>query len=239
MNNNLRHLSLFTGYGGMDIALERAFGAETVAVSDINKGANKILDYRYPNIPNLGDVTKVDWSEWVGKVDIISGGSPCQDLSAAGNRLGMTEGTRSNLWVAMRDAIATIKPTLVVWENVRGAFSARAESAISPLEYCEGCVGTPPPGTRRKHRRDQPHLRALGRVLGDLSDLGYDAWWYGLRASDVGAAHHRFRVFVFAVKRESLLDARHRARCAEPGDEGVVNADDNGRAARSSWRLPT
>lgn len=194
----LRHMSLCTGYGGIDIALERAFGAETVAVSDIDPGACKILAHRYPHVPNIGDMTTVDWREWVGKVDIISGGTPCQDLSSAGRRRGMTEGTRSNLWVAMRDAIATIKPALVVWENVRGAFSATADSDLEP---CAGCVG---------ERTGEPVLRALGRVLGDLSDLGYDAWWYGLRASDVGAAHHRFRVFVFAVRADA--DERGRER---------------------------
>ena len=198
----LRHMSLCTGYGGIDLALERAFGAETVAVSDIDPGACKILAHRYPHVPNIGDMTSIDWSEWVGKVDIISGGTPCQDLSSAGRRRGMTEGTRSNLWVAMRDAIATIKPALVVWENVRGAFSATADSDLEP---CAGCVG---------ERTGEPVLRALGRVLGDLSDLGYDAWWYGLRASDVGAAHHRFRVFVFAVR---------------------ADADDSGRS--SEWWL--
>ena len=209
----LRHMSLCAGMGGIDIALERAFGAETVAVSDIDPGACKILAHRYPHVPNIGDMTAVNWHEWVGKVDIISGGTPCQDLSSAGRRRGMTEGTRSNLWVAMRDAIATIKPALVVWENVRGAFSATADSDLEP---CAGCVG---------ERTGEPVLRALGRVLGDLSDLGYDAWWYGLRASDVGAAHHRFRVFVFAVKRESVLDPGHRSRCAEWGHE---LSDDNG-----------
>lgn len=181
----MKHMSLCTGYGGIDMALAEVFGAETVAVADIDKGACKILAHRYPNVPNLGDITTTDWSQWVGKVDIISGGTPCQDLSHAGRRAGMTEGTRSNLWVAMRESIATIRPALVVWENVRGAYSAAADSE---LESCPGCVGD----------GSGVHLRALGRVLGDLSSLGYDACWYGLRASDVGAAHHRYRVFVFA-----------------------------------------
>ena len=215
----LRHMSLCTGYGGIDLALERAFGAETVAVSDIDPGACKILAHRYPHVPNIGDMTTVDWNEWVGKVDIISGGTPCQDLSSAGRRRGMTEGTRSNLWVAMRDAIATIKPALVVWENVRGAFSATADS---DLESCAGCVG---------ERTGESVLRALGRVLGDLSDLGYDAWWYGLRASDVGAAHHRFRVFVFAVDASSdAIGGRLRrlAREARRGEVGRAVATGRG-----------
>lgn len=76
----------------------------------------------------MGDVTKIDWSK-IEPVDIITGGSPCQDLSAAGARKGMTEGTRSNLWSAMREAINIIQPQYVIWENVRGALSAKATSS--------------------------------------------------------------------------------------------------------------
>lgn len=190
----MRHMSLCTGYGGIDLALETVLGAHTVAVADIDPGAVKILNHRYPGTPNLGDITTTNWSRWVGHVDVISGGTPCQDLSHAGRRAGMTEGTRSNLWVAMREAIATIRPALVVWENVRGAYSAAADSEVEP---CTGCVGDPINGTL---------LRALGRVLGDLSSLGYDTCWYGLRASDVGAAHHRYRVFVFAWPTNTASD---------------------------------
>ena len=177
--------SLFSGYGGLDAAAEAVFGGETVWLSDIDKGACKVLAHRYPGIPNLGDITAVDWSA-VESVDIITGGSPCQDLSHAGKRQGMTAGTRSNLWVAMREAIATIRPALVVWENVAGAYSAAADSEMEP---CPGCVGD---GRR-------VHLRALGRVLGDLASLGYDARWHGLRAADVGAPHGRARVFLLAT----------------------------------------
>lgn len=198
----LKHMSLFSGFGGIDLALKDVLKAETVCVCvcDYEKGPSKILAHRFPRIPNLRDVTKVNWHDWVDKVDIISGGSPCQDLSAAGAKQGMTEGTRSNLWVNMREAISIIRPQLVVWENVRGAYSTKASSS---MEHCSRCVGAPAPNTRRKFRDGQPSLRALGRVLGDLSSLRYDTFWYGLRASDVGAAHHRFRVFVFAVPSDS------------------------------------
>lgn len=196
----LRHMSLFSGYGGIDLALEQAFNTKTIAVSDIDKGASMVLEHRYPGVPNIGDVSKVNWEDWRGKVDILSGGSPCQDLSHAGRRGGMAEGTRSNLWVEMREAISVLRPRLVVWENVRGAYSAKADSE---MEHCEGCVGNPPAGTRRKHKSGQPQLRALGRVLGDLADLGYDVRWYGLPASDVGAAHKRFRIFLLATPRNA------------------------------------
>lgn len=176
--------SLFSGYEGLGVAVQNVIGGDLAWVSDIDPGACKILAHHYPDVPNLGDITRVDWAA-VEPVDVITGGSPCQDLSHAGKRGGMTTGTRSNLWVEMREAIAQIRPGLVVWENVRGAYSAAADSAMEP---CAGCVG----------ERPGVVLRALGRVLGDLSELGYDTAWHGLRAADVGAPHGRFRVFVAA-----------------------------------------
>lgn len=180
--------ALFAGYGGLDLAVEDVYGGSVAWYSEIDKGALKILAHRYPGVPNVGSVTEADWSQ-VEPVDILTGGSPCQDLSHAGARKGMTEGTRSNLWVAMREAIAQLRPGLVVWENVGGAFSAAADSEVEP---CAGCVGDGP----------GVHLRALGRVLGDLSSLGYDASWHSLRAADVGAPHGRLRVFIVASDTE-------------------------------------
>lgn len=200
----MRHGSLFSGYGGIDRAIADVFGAETAWVSDVDPGANQILAHRYPDAPNLGDITKVDWST-VEPVDIISGGSPCQDLSMAGRRAGMTPGTRSNLWGSMREAIAVIRPSFVVWENVHGALSANASSS---LEHCPGCMGGAEHGG--------PVLRALGRVLGDLADLGFDAQWHGLRAADVGACHGRFRVFVLAYANEQRLRGRPDSQGAAP-----------------------
>lgn len=190
--------SLFTGYGGLDMGVAAALGESRVAwTSDIDKGACKAIAHHHPDTPNLGDITTIDWAT-VEPVDVITGGSPCQDLSAAGRRAGMTAGTRSNLWVAMREAIAILQPRLVVWENVRGAYSATADSG---LEHCPGCMGDP---------ADRgPVLRALGRVLGDLSELGYDAVWHGLRAADVGAPHARFRVFVVAYPQGSPWRIEH------------------------------
>lgn len=182
--NGPRIGELFAGYGGLGMGVQQVYGGEVVWVSEFDKGPSKILTHRFPGVPNHGDITKIDWVD-VEPVDVLTGGSPCQDLSHAGRRAGMTEGTRSNLWVAMREAIAQLRPSLVVWENVGGAFSAAADSEVEP---CPGCVGD----------GSGVHLRALGRVLGDLSSLGYDAGWHSLRASDVGAPHGRLRVFVVA-----------------------------------------
>lgn len=186
----MKYAELCAGYGGLGLAVEDTFpGAELAWYSEFDPAPSKIMARHWPDAPNHGDMTAIDWGA-VEPVGLISGGTPCQDLSHAGRRRGMTEGTRSNLWVAMREAIATIQPTYVVWENVRGAYSATADSDLEP---CPGCMGTAEHG--------KPPLRALGRVLGDLADLGYDAEWRGLRAADVDAPHGRFRVFVLAKRR--------------------------------------
>ena len=188
--------SLFSGYGGLDLAVHMAIpDTRTVWVSDVEPGPNKILAERFPGIPNLGDITTIDWDQ-VGPVDIITGGSPCQDLSLAGARAGMKPGTRSGLWESMTHAIEQLQPRLVVWENVRGALSAEAYSD-SNMGFFEGLVDERTPSQRPKAEKDKP-LRALGRVLGDLANLGYDARWTSVRASDVGAPHRRERVFVIA-----------------------------------------
>ena len=176
--------SLFSGYGGLDLGVQMALDSGELAwVSDIEPGPKAILKHHNPNVENLGDVTQVDWAQ-VESVDVIAGGSPCQDLSVAGVRAGMKPGTRSGLWESMFNAVRTIRPHLVVWENVLGALSA---NAFSLMEQREGRLGN---GAGR------PVLRALGRVLGDLASIGYDAQWASLRASDVGACHRRARVFV-------------------------------------------
>ena len=179
--------SLFSGYGGLDIAVESFFHARTVWHAEWEDAPSKVLAHHWPGVPNFRDVTQVDWSA-VEPVDIITGGFPCQDVSMAGKRAGMAEGTRSNLWGAMRTAVETIRPRYVVAENVRGLLSATAQSD-SDLELDQGFMGD---GTGY-------NLRAIGRVLGDLADIGYDAQWHGLRAADIGAPHNRFRVFILAT----------------------------------------
>lgn len=181
--------SLFAGYGGLDLGIQAVVPDVTTAwVSEIEPGACKVLAERFPGAPNIGDITAINHAD-LEPVDIICGGSPCQDLSSAGARAGMTEGTRSNLWVAMRETIAAIQPNYVVWENVKGACSA---TAASRMESDTRLLGD--------HPATQPPLRALGRVLGDLANLGYDTQWHGIRASDIGAPHARYRVFALATK---------------------------------------
>ena len=177
--------SLFSGYGGLDIAVSNVTGAKVAWHCEWEDAPSAILEKHFPGIPNFKDVTKVDWAS-VEPVDILTGGFPCQDLSTAGTRAGIKEGTRSGLWSEFYKAIEIIKPKLVVIENVRGLLSAKADNGV---EYSEEDLAT---------LNGQPPIRALGAVLGDLADIGYDCKWTGIRAADAGAPHSRFRVFVIA-----------------------------------------
>lgn len=191
--------ALCAGYGGLELAAARVLeDAQLAWYAENAKAPAKVMAHHWPDIPNLGDMTAVDWTQ-VPPVDVITGGTPCQDLSKAGRRGGMTPGTRSNLWVAMREAIAQLRPHLVIWENVHGAYSAKAASELEP---CQGCVGD----------RPDLYLRALGRVVGDLASLGYDAAWGTIRASEIGAPHIRPRIFLCATvaDTEPLPQSEHR-----------------------------
>ena len=193
--------SWFTGYGGLDMGVAMALDsdARVAWTSDVEPGPCKLAQVRWPGTPNLGDVTRVNWDE-VEPVDIICGGSPCQDLSLAGKRAGMASGTRSGMWESMAAAVKTIRPRLVVWENVLGALSARA---YSPVESEPGMLGAESAG---------PYLRAAGRVAGDLASIGYSSAWRIVRAFDAGAPHPRARFFLIGYPDGQPWDVRRPAR---------------------------
>jgi DNA (cytosine-5)-methyltransferase 1 len=181
----LRIGSLFSGYGGLDLAVAEVLNAEVAWHCEWDDAPSKILEKHFPGVPNYRDVSKVDFSQ-VEQVDILTGGFPCQDLSLAGKRAGLQDGTRSGLWSEFARAIEQIRPKLVVIENVRGLLSA---SANNGMEYSEEDLAA---------FNGQPPIRAMGAVVGSLADLGYDCKWTGVRASDAGAPHNRFRIFIVA-----------------------------------------
>jgi DNA (cytosine-5)-methyltransferase 1 len=206
-----RHLrvgSLFSGYGGLDLAVEQVFNARTVWFSEINEPVARVFAHHWPDAPNLGDITAIDWST-VEPVDVLCGGFPCQDVSTVGKMAGLKPGTRSGLWAHMATAIEKLQPEWVVIENVRGLLSAtaiRPNSEGDDDERRNPSAATPGGATLRGvepnpwglgDQAARP-LRALGAVLGDLADLRYNTRWIGLPASHVGAPHPRFRIFILA-----------------------------------------
>ena len=135
--------SLFSGYGGLDLAVTNVTGAEVAWHCEWEDAPSKILDAHFPGVPNYKDVTQVDFTQ-VEPVDILTGGFPCQDLSLAGKRKGLTKGTRSGLWSEFARAIETLNPRLVVIENVRCEMarctSLRRRRTAQPLPSLHHCL---------------------------------------------------------------------------------------------------
>ncbi|MDQ4110478.1 MAG: DNA cytosine methyltransferase [Actinomycetota bacterium] len=210
--------SLFSGYGGLDLAVEYATGGETIWFSEINDPSIRVFARHWPGIPNLGDISAVDWAT-VPPVDVLIGGFPCQDVSTVGKGAGLAPGTRSGLWSHMAAAIDALQPDLVVIENVRGLLSAPAirpplEGAIPDARNPDDATSEPATAVRNLELDpwllgDEPTrpLRAHGAVLGDLADLRRTARWIGLPASLAGAPHHRFRIFITAYRQGLVPDA--------------------------------
>lgn len=121
--------SLCSGYGGLDMAVEAFFDAETVWMCDNDKYASVVIKERW-DLPNLGDLKTVDWSS-VEPIDILTAGYPCQPFSTAGQRKG--EKDERHIWPNIYQAIGILRPTFVVLENVRGHLSLGFKDVLKDL----------------------------------------------------------------------------------------------------------
>jgi len=116
----MKYFSTFTGVGGIDMGLPIEW--ECVGFSETDKFASQVLKYKYPNIKNYGNIKTINWAI-VSDFNLLVGGSPCQDLSIAGKRKGIT-GERSGLFTEFIRALQEKKPEYFIWENVAGALSS-------------------------------------------------------------------------------------------------------------------
>lgn len=122
--------SLCSGYGGLDLAIESLFEVELAWYAEYDKNPAKIMETNYPNVKNLKDLTKINWSE-IEPVDILSAGYPCQPFSQAGKRKGTND--PRHLWPYIFEAVGTIRPKLVILENVRGHLSLGFDAVLKDL----------------------------------------------------------------------------------------------------------
>lgn len=165
-------ISLCSGYGGLDDGVTAALKAHghdprLIAFAEFDKHAATVFEHHYPDVPNLGDVTTIDWTPYRDhpRPVAITAGYPCQPFSSAGKQLGTAD--PRHLWPAIAQAVRAVRPQFVFLENVA------------------------------RHRS-----HGFGEVIGDLAAAGYRVAWCSLRASSVGAAHHRERVFIAATYTE-------------------------------------
>ncbi len=173
----MNELALFAGAGG-GILGGKLLGWRTVCAVEWEAYPASVLcarqnDRLLPPFPIWDDVQTFDGHPWRGIVDVISGGFPCQDISAAGKGAGI-DGERSGMWGEMARIIREVRPRFVFVEN-------------SPMLTSRG----------------------LGRVLGDLASMGFDAKWGVLGAADVGANHQRDRIWIVARWKGDLPHTQH------------------------------
>lgn len=229
--------SLFDGSGGFPLAGALS-GIRPVWAAEVEPYPIAVTRSRFPMMQHLGSVTEVHGDK-VQPVDVITFGSPCQDLSVAGKRAGIHDGQRSNLFFEairiikeMRAATNGRYPTFAVWENVPGAFSSNQGDDFRCIlqEFVEICGnGTVP-------RPDKGKWKSAGEVVGD----GYSVAWRQLDAQYWGVPQRRKRIYLVAdfaggrageilFEREGMQG--HPAACGTTG-QGAA-ADAAGSAGRS------
>ena len=113
----MKHLGLFEGIGGFSLAA-RWMGWETLAWCEWNEFGQKVLRHHFPEAEGFGDITKTNFTKYANRIDILTGGFPCQPYSAAGKRLGKEDDR--HLWPEMLRVIREVQPSWVVGENVLG-----------------------------------------------------------------------------------------------------------------------
>lgn len=186
----LVHGSLFSGFDAPSVASFQ-MGWENAFHCEVNDFCNIILKYWFPNSEHYEDIAKTDFKKWRGKIDILTGGFPCQPFSVAGQRKG-TDDNRY-LWPQMLRAIQEIQPTWVIGENVAGILTM-----VQPGEETEVANGY---SIFEEDNRKRVLLRqeyVVETICQDLEREGYSIQPMLIPACAVGAPHRRDRVWFVA-----------------------------------------
>lgn len=214
------HGSLFSGIGGFDLAAEW-MGWENAFHCEWNPFGQKVLKYYWPNATSYADITKTDFSIWRGRIDILTGGFPCQPYSTAGLRKGKDD--ERHLWPHMLRAIREIKPRWVVGENVLGLVGWNGGMVFEEVQADLEAEGyevqpyiLPAASVNAPHRRDRVWF------------VGY-AKHNGLHAAEVGRDDQESSI----ATRENKEWESHGANRLQSGI--ATNPTDIGQQQQSCW----
>lgn len=191
----MTHASVFSGIGGPEVAATM-LGWENLFHCEINPFGRAVLDYWYPNSKSYDDITKTDFSEWRGRVDVLTGGFPCQPFSYAGQRRGAEDDRY--LWPYMFKCIDAIRPTWIVAENVGGILTMVEQGEVSEVGV-QGSLFGEEDVVRGYELRE---TFTLERICDDLETHGYAVQPVLVPACAVGAPHRRDRVFIVGRRRD-------------------------------------
>ena len=233
MKQPITHASVFSGIGGPEVAAQM-LGWENLFHCEINPFGRAVLDYWFPNAVSYEDITTTDFSSWRGRVDVLTGGFPCQPFSYAGKRRGAEDDRY--LWPFMHRCINQIQPTWVVCENVAGILTMVEQGKVTEMAseatiFDEGDL---------LHGYEFKGTFTLQRVCDDLEADGYEVQPILIPACGVGAPHRRDRVFIVGHRIASDSDERTNGRNAgenegESGEErDKVRVTDQSSEVRST-----
>ena len=230
----MTHASLFSGIGGAEIAATW-MGWRNLFHCEINPFGRKVLEYWYPNSTSYEDITKTDFSEWRGRVDVLTAGFPCQPFSVAGQRKGADDDRY--LWPQVVRAVHEIRPAWVVGENVAGILTM-----VQPGEEVEVGSGSALFGENHLYRTEQQYV--LETVCQDLEREGYSVQPFVIPACAVGAPHRRDRVWIVARRIASDTDEHRHTSCrpcegTERSGRGYIPQQEEwGNTSQRPDRLP-
>lgn len=184
----MNHASLFSGIGGAEVAASM-MGWQNLFHCEIQEFPRKVLDYWFPNSESYEDITKTDFTKWHGKVDVLTGGFPCQPFSLAGRRKGADD--NRYLWPQMLRAIRQIHPTWVVGENVNGIKTMVESCQVTQMGRTDYLF-------EENHLYREESRFTLDKICADLEAEGYSVQPLVIPACAIGAPHRRDRVWIVA-----------------------------------------
>ena len=228
---NLVHGSLFSGLDAPSVAASW-LGWENVFHCEINPFCNVILNYWFPESEHYEDIKKTDFRKWRGRVNVLTGGFPCQPFSVAGQRKGAAD--NRYLWPEFKRAIREIQPTWVVGENVGGILTM-----VQPGDEVE--VGSQASlfGEDNRKRVLLRQQYVVETICDDLERERYSVWPLVIPACAVGAPHRRDRVWFVAHRSNTGVEEVQRAR-----EDGILSgvyatnteSDGSGRTSKEAGR---
>lgn len=184
----MNHASLFSGIGGAEVAASM-MGWQNLFHCEIQEFPRKVLQYWFPNSESYEDITKTDFTKWHGKVDVLTGGFPCQPFSLAGRRKGADD--NRYLWPQMLRAIRQIHPTWVVGENVAGIKTMVESCQVTQMGRTDYLF-------EENHLYREESRFTLDKICADLEAEGYSVQPIAIPACAIGAPHRRDRVWIVA-----------------------------------------
>lgn len=184
----MNHASLFSGIGGAEVAASM-MGWQNLFHCEIQEFPRKVLQYWFPNSESYEDITKTDFTKWHGKVDVLTGGFPCQPFSLAGRRKGADD--NRYLWPQMLRAIRQIHPTWVVGENVAGIKTMVESCQVTQMGRTDDLF-------EENHIQREESRFTLDKICADLEAEGYSVQPIVIPACAIGAPHRRDRVWIIA-----------------------------------------